>query len=59
MKLALACVLCTVLGMFLGAFFINAGVQAEAAAVVSCASNPESCGMDADDLDPSERLVPI
>lgn len=59
MKVAIACVFFTVLGMFLGVFFIDVGVQAAVAAVVSCASNPESCGMGADDLDPQERLIPI
>lgn len=54
----MVCLLCMLVGLFLGAFLVDLGGTAATAEVIKCSKDPESCGMDADDLDPPERLIP-
>ena len=53
--------LCSIsaLGGELLGIWIGAGVTTnDVAAVVTCVKDPDSCGLDEEDLDPPERLIP-
>jgi hypothetical protein len=48
-----------ILGMFFGAGLVAAGEQIAVDTIVKCVKDPDVCGMDSDDLDPSERLEQV
>jgi hypothetical protein len=58
MKLLLVGIVCMLVGMFLGAATIALGENIAVDAVVECIKTPDSCGMEDDDLDPQQKLVP-
>jgi hypothetical protein len=55
--ICMSCLICMTIGMFLGAYLVILGGTDTAAAVVECIKQPDSCGMEDDDLDPSVHLI--
>jgi len=51
-------ILCFVAGAFVGAAFVALGENIAVDAVVECIKQPDSCGIEEEDLDPQEQLVP-
>jgi hypothetical protein len=51
-------ILCFVAGAFVGAAFVALGENIAVDSVVECIKQPDSCGIEEEDLDPQEQLVP-
>jgi hypothetical protein len=58
MRILISCLFGLVIGIFIGGYLVATGESIAVDEIVSCIKDPGSCGIDEDDIQPTEELIP-